>query len=640
MLVLAVLAAPPLFTDVAPTLPFANVNAARVLTADLNADGKPDVVVRAREAGGPGTPDRYRVFLNTTPEGGAESFVEVQATGLPTPRDGDCLVFADFENDGTPDALFTRYLDINNAKFVEPEGEPKRTAILAGNGDGTFGAAQVIERAPRGTTAAVAVADVNADGRLDIFLGNWYWNYGSDLRAFPSVLLVRNAPDMNEPWSVEVPGWGRGAASDDDPVDAEPKYDPEVDDRHRPLYGAMVAQVGDFTKVPVNGPDDGLFESGGGPVGDTGILCLAYGRRANFLWAPNRDRKRSGRERWYDVAPRVGVDGDAIRHGEYPAWLKERAKTDPRFDRQTEKPFRTHGNHFDAAVGDIDNDGDWDLFLAMITHAWAGESSDRSRFLVNQLAQTGTLKFEYDPRLCVDRIPPADAPPEQLQKWNQGDLYCDLADLDNDGRLDLVLASGDYPDPPPFDERLRVYRQREDGTFEDVTAAWGIDHVGSGQISLADVDLDGDVDILVGQSFMRFTPEMIKATTEKQGTTGPAVKLYLNRTIEQRKAVGLKPNGYTFIVTGDKGSGVNRDALGTVIKLTAMVNGKAVTQQRQLIGIGGCGGKQHSFQLHMALPAGADQADSVEVEWRVRERRVTRLDPVPPPGVVRVRATR
>ena len=626
MLILALAAAPPLFTD--PLGPL-KINAARVCTADLNADGKPDFVLRAREDG---KPDRYRVFLNSTAPGEPLAFDEVATTHLPTPRDGDMLVFADFDNDGHADALFTRYLDINNAKYAEPDTEPKRTAILPGKGDGTFGPAAVLECAPRATTAAVAVADVNADGRLDIFLGNWYWNYGDDLRAFPSVLLVQSGEGK---WYAEVPPQRGG----DDPNE-EPKYDPATDDRHRPLYGAMIAQIGDFTKLPAPVPDNKPIDIGG-PCGDTSILGLAYGRRANFLWAPYRDPRAGQRQHWTDVAPRTGVDADAIRHGEYPEWLKERAKTDKRFDRETEKPFRTGGNNFDAAVGDIDNDGDWDLFLAMITHAWAGQSSDRSRFLVNKLVETGELKFDDDPRLCVDRIPGADAPEEQQRKWNQGDMFCDLADLDNDGRLDLVLSSGDYPDPPPFDERLRVFHQKPDGTFEDLTQEWGIDNSGSAQISLADVDLDGDVDILVGQSFTRFTPEMIEAITKRQGSTGPTAKLYVNQTIERRKAAGLPPNGYTFIFGNSRAKpAVNRDGIGTVVRLTATVNGKQITQQRQLVGIGGCNGKQNAFQIHIALPDGAAKADSIDVISPARPGQPEASTPIPtdwPPGALKVR---
>ena len=95
---------------------------------------------------------------------------------------------------------------------------------------------------------------------------------------------------------------------------------------------------------------------------------------------------------WADIAPQAGLDGDDVRHGRYPGWLKERAKEDPRFDRDDEKPFRANGNTFDGAVGDIDGDGDFDLFLSEITHGWAGDSSDRSRLLLNRVVETGRTR--------------------------------------------------------------------------------------------------------------------------------------------------------------------------------------------------------------------------------------------------------
>src|SRR5690606_20894784 len=111
----------------------------------------------------------------------------------------------------------------------------------------------------------------------------------------------------------------------------------------RPTYGVMILRLGD--------------------TGASQLLDLNYGRRANRLWESQTVRPQALRPfdrrlqhrlmltGWSDLAPLYGVDGDDIRHGRYPDWLKERAKTDPRFDRPDEKPFRSHGNTFDAAVG-------------------------------------------------------------------------------------------------------------------------------------------------------------------------------------------------------------------------------------------------------------------------------------------------
>jgi len=259
-------------------------------------------------------------------------------------------------------------------------------------------------------------------------------------------------------------------------------FDEDGDPAGRPTYGAMI--------VP------------------WGILELNYGRRANRLWKvaqmsfdPFAPLKH-GQASYFggNVASVSLVDGDEDRSGEYPEWLKERGKTDARFDRPNEKPYRSHGNTFDAAIGDIDNDGDLDLFVTEIRHGWAGDSSDKSRFLVNRGDRdTSIPAFDSSPKLSVDRIP---ADPT-VRNWNQGDLFAELVDFDQDGRLDLLLSSGDYPD----NQRLRVYRQQDDGRVVDVMAWSGLENEGSQQISLADVDLDGDMDVMVGQSFNRLSTE-------------------------------------------------------------------------------------------------------------------------------------
>src|SRR5947199_8673519 len=52
-----------------------------------------------------------------------------------------------------------------------------------------------------------------------------------------------------------------------------------------------------------------------------------------------------------------------------------------------------------------------------------------------------------------------------------------LLDFDNDGRFDLYLVHNGGPDSP---SRNRLYRQREDGRFEDASAGSGLDVAGHG----------------------------------------------------------------------------------------------------------------------------------------------------------------
>jgi len=83
-----------------------------------------------------------------------------------------------------------------------------------------------------------------------------------------------------------------------------------------------------------------------------------------------------------------------------------------------------------------------------------------------------------------------------------------LFDCDNDGRLDLYLVNGaPYSDPEPkgsIPQKTgpeywnRLYRQKLDGTFEDITEKSGLKGVGYGMgVAVADFDNDGKEDIFV-----------------------------------------------------------------------------------------------------------------------------------------------
>jgi hypothetical protein len=80
-----------------------------------------------------------------------------------------------------------------------------------------------------------------------------------------------------------------------------------------------------------------------------------------------------------------------------------------------------------------------------------------------------------------------------------------VLDVDNDGRQDLLLVNGaNWPGQPKSNSRSRLFRNRGNGTFEDITAASGIgvEMYGMG-VAVADYDNDGWQDILltaVGQN--------------------------------------------------------------------------------------------------------------------------------------------
>jgi hypothetical protein len=112
-----------------------------VTVADLNGDGKPDIV-----AVNP-FPPGLMVLLNS----GGGSFSQ---STLPMSFYASNVVAADFNGDGKPDLALTGYYS--------------QTQILFGNGDGTF---QTPVQYPTSLNMGLAVADFNGDGKPDLVVG-------------------------------------------------------------------------------------------------------------------------------------------------------------------------------------------------------------------------------------------------------------------------------------------------------------------------------------------------------------------------------------------------------------------------------------------------------------------------------------
>lgn len=158
----------------------------------------------------------------------------------------------------------------------------------------------------------------------------------------------------------------------------------------------------------------------------------------------------------------------------------------------------------------------------------------------------------------------------------------EFADLDNDGRQDLLHASGF--DRSGWDDGLtgypdKAWRQTEAGTFEDVSAAMGIDlpedHYG---IAAADFDGNGWLDVLTA------------------ATNGPP-RLFL-------AACGSE----AWLTIELAGSSANPSAIGARIEVEA--GGR--TQIDELVGPRGSGQSPTSF--HVGL-GDADLVDRLTILW-------------------------
>jgi len=146
--------------------------------SDVNGDGNPDlIVINNSYVSGVGAESQVEVFL-----GNGDGTFKTPIT-LTTPANPTAVVIADFNNDGKPDiAVICGAINANNDEI----------AVLLGNGDGTFTSAGTLTiSSDINGSAALAAADFNGDGNIDLALINYYGYsgifYGNGNGTFTSV---------------------------------------------------------------------------------------------------------------------------------------------------------------------------------------------------------------------------------------------------------------------------------------------------------------------------------------------------------------------------------------------------------------------------------------------------------------------
>ena len=167
---------------------------------------------------------------------------------------------------------------------------------------------------------------------------------------------------------------------------------------------------------------------------------------------------------------------------------------DGTFTDVTEKAGLTgHGFDVGVAVGDYDNDGHPDLFVAGVYGNTLYHNNGDGTF-TDVTKKAGLDRFD-DPQFGP--------------LWSEGAAW---VDVNNDGLLDLFVVNylqwtyvtkpicSDYCHPRNYKGTPnQLFLNQGDGTFKDVSREWGIrDHVGKGMaVGVADFDLDGKPDLFV-----------------------------------------------------------------------------------------------------------------------------------------------
>lgn len=532
----------------------------RIVSGDLDGDGYPDLIIHAiggnnRETVGM-APHLVYVLMNEPAPGGGRTFVDRTAeSGYGAPPDGSTTqyrsahlaVLGDVDGDGDLDIFSGTFTDPAKVASPPTAADQDRSQILLNDGKGHFSIKLASGVSPKNamTTTGASFVDIDRDGKLDLFLGSWYAN------NIPTAQQLLTGNGDGTFTDISLPSGVRKAVN------------------YRPAYG--------ITTCDVDG--DGVPE----------LLVSGYGRSPNILFvsdAPNHyvdqgvastfayddDMHYQDNEFFKCYCSIHATDADCAGVG--TPLVACPTPADSYWDPTTDtKPPRLGGNTFTTVCSDITGDGKLDLFNAEIHHWWAGESSDASRLLTN-VSTPGKILFDRPDRTKLGM----DAP-HATTDWNEGGIHAAAADLDNDGREDVILGLSDYPDQFGL-----LFHQKPDGTFEEIGESAGFHHPCVSGITIADFDRDGDLDIVVGSGTARDCG-MIWKTNE--------VHFYENDASQSGHflLLKLKGDGMTANTSGI-GARVVIDAGGT--KLTKVLTGgyghMAMGNDTVLFfGLGGCG---------------------------------------------------
>jgi hypothetical protein len=401
-------------------------------------------------------------------------------------------VFDDFNGDGRPDILvLSGDWDLGGSLFLN-------------RGDGTF--------EDRGTSAGLAdqkmsvnlvQADYDNDGDLDALAlrGGWETPYRLSLLrnrgdgTFDDATL---AAGLGEPIASQSAAWGD--------YDNDGRLDVYVAGEHHDRNATdlnlsrLYRNRGDGTFENVARKAGVLNEAWAkgvawGDYDDDGDLDL-YVSNMN---GPNRLYRNRGDGTFVDVATELGLT----------------------------EPYSS----FSCWFWDYDNDGRLDLFVA-------GFNASLQDIVADQLGQPA--KGER-PRLYRNLGPAGfkDVTAEAGLDRVTLPMGSNFGDIDNDGYLDVFLATG----RPPYSLLIPdLMFQNVDGhRFEDVTIATGTGHLQKGHgVSFADYDDDGDLDLFVEVGGQTPGDKAHNLLFQNPGNDHHWIKLRLVGTRTNRSAIGAR----------------------------------------------------------------------------------------------------
>ncbi len=575
------------FTDITLAADVSGVAGVRLSTADLTGDLYPDLTARRmimgqRDAFVPG--QRTLTLLRNNAASGTWTFQDItQDSHITQTRDGaqgrasHIVVYGDVDNDGDLDVFAGNSIPADPTKDLFPQDSSE---LMINDGTGQFSLTKTQTFADkkllRKQLSSASFLDFDRDGKLDLFLGYTTW--------------TNDSPVQNP----LLQGDGQGGFVDATVaagVQTQPLKTANIESgaAHRNTWGTAACDMNndgwpDIMTVSYGRYFNGFFLNGqlggsGNPFDD--LRQEAHlDRDDNDDWTSNWNAQCWCHDNPSDdqcnTVPKPVVDCVQLKAafgGQY------------RWNHATDrKPYRLGGNTGTAVCADLDRDGDLDLVEGTIVHPDVGPSSDPTRIIRNNGQKLPDFTHLHGEDTGLKHSWPTG------QADDVGDMMVAVLDFDGDGRLDILVASSDYPGT-----HAMLFHQKVDGTYEEVPVDQGIDHKHAHGIAIADFDRDGDLDVVLGHSLMRCS----LSPTECQ----PTEQIHVFRN--DYKAHG---NWVELQLLGGPLS--NRAAIGARVQVTA----GGQTQTFEVGGGHGHYGMQQDLVIHAGL-GNSCEIDSIQVRW-------------------------